>query len=220
MLDEITGLSIIIPVYNECDNVVVLYNEIISALHDLKCKFEVIFVDDGSNDNTSDKVLSLQKEHHNLKLVRHKKNAGQSAALVSGARAANYNVLVTLDGDGQNDPFDIPKLLSEMRGLNTVVLGNRQKRDDNFIRILSSRVGNSVRRMFLHDNCPDTGCSLKLFAKDAFLQVPHFNHLHRYLPALFKRQGMHIVNVKVNHRPRVHGISKYGIMNRLFVGIS
>lgn len=213
-------LSIIIPVYNEVDNVELLYHETADALSAKQYTFEVIFVDDGSKDGTKEKLRELEKVNDTLKVVCHKSNYGQSAALFSGAKAANYKTLVTMDGDGQNDPADIPRLYKQsFTHHNTVVLGNREKRDDTQIRRLSSRVGNGVRRWLLNDECPDTGCSLKLFPRDAFLMLPHFNHMHRYLPALFKRAGFKLVNVKVNHRPRLHGTSKYGVMNRLFVGI-
>ena len=212
-------LSIIIPVYNEADNVESLYHEIMSTLSDQPYQFEVIFVDDGSTDNTASRLMALSKSHANLRIVCHKNNFGQSAALISGAKVARHPILVTLDGDGQNDPADIPSLVNQLHDFSTVVLGNRKKRDDNQMRKLSSRVGNGVRRWLLQDDCPDTGCSLKIFPRDAFLALPHFNHLHRFLPALFKRAGFKLVNVPVNHRPRLHGTSKYGVMNRLFVGI-
>ena len=213
-------VSIIIPVYNELDNVEPLYNEIAQALSSEIFDFEVIYVDDGSNDGTREKLANLSQQHEQLIVVKHAGNYGQSAGLVSGARVAKYPWLVTLDGDGQNDPADIPKLFDVIvNDEEAVVLGNRKKRDDNALRKLSSRVGNGIRRSLLHDDCPDTGCSLKLFPRSAFLQLPHFNHLHRYLPALFKRAGFKVVNVPVNHRPRLHGVSKYGVMNRLFVGI-
>jgi dolichol-phosphate mannosyltransferase len=157
--------------------------------------------------------------YNNLQVIRHKSNFGQSAALVTGAKAACYPWLVTMDGDGQNDPADIPLLFAQLKDSSTVVLGNRKKRDDNQLRRLSSKIGNGIRQWLLTDDCPDTGCSLKLFPKDAFLALPHFNHLHRFLPALFKRAGFKLVNVPVNHRPRLYGVSKYGVLNRLFVGI-
>ncbi|STX28238.1 glycosyl transferase, group 2 family protein [Legionella beliardensis] len=218
-MSNLIYLSIIIPVYNEADNVAHLYQEIAAALPAEQFTFEVIFVDDGSTDETVSRLQSLARENPLLRLVCHKRNYGQSAALVSGARAAKYPMLVTLDGDGQNDPADIPRLFTYLSNTKTVVLGNRKKRDDNYIRKMSSLVGNKVRQSLLHDQCPDTGCSLKLFPRDAFLSLPHFNHLHRFLPALFKRAGYTLVNVPVNHRPRWHGVSKYGVMNRLFVGI-
>ncbi len=211
-------LSIIIPVYNELENVEALYKEIVNVLSKVNYKFEVIFVDDGSSDGTAEFLRKLEETENTLRVVCHKKNYGQSAALLSGAKAAHYQLLVTMDGDGQNDPSDIPILCKQIKQ-RTVVLGNRKKRDDNSLRKLSSRIGNGVRRWLLNDDCPDTGCSLKLFPRAGFLELPHFNHMHRYLPALFKRAGYDLVNVPVNHRPRKFGVSKYGVMNRLFVGI-
>jgi len=212
-------LSILIPVYNEVENVKALYQEIVAALSAVGYQFEIIFIDDGSTDGTRELLQQLAQEHADLRLIGHKNNYGQSAALLSGAKAAKFPILVTMDGDGQNDPADIPKLFEQFINPQTIVLGNRKKRDDNGLRKLSSRVGNGVRRWLLKDECPDTGCSLKLFARDAFLALPHFNHMHRFLPALFKRDGYTLVNIDVNHRPRCYGVSKYGVMNRLFVGI-
>ncbi|MBA2709789.1 MAG: glycosyltransferase family 2 protein [Tatlockia sp.] len=217
--DNPVDLSIVIPVYNEVDNIETLYLEIVDALPVERFQYEVIFVDDGSIDGTQERLKNLSIIHPNLRVLYHKKNYGQSAALLSGAKLARYSMLVTLDGDGQNDPADIPRLFEQLDDTKTVVLGNRKKRDDNGLRKFSSRVGNNIRRSLLKDECPDTGCSLKLFPKDAFLALPHFNHLHRFLPALFKRAGYKLVNLPVNHRPRWHGVSKYGVMNRLFVGI-
>jgi dolichol-phosphate mannosyltransferase len=219
LVDRPNELSIIIPVYNEADNVETLYQEIAASLPAQAYSFEVIFVDDGSTDNTPEQLKKLARLHNNVRVREHKKNYGQSAALVTGAKAAQYPLLITLDGDGQNDPHDIPYLLEQWVDNRTVILGNRKKRDDNKLRRLSSRIGNSIRQWCLADDCPDTGCSLKIFPREAFLALPHFNHLHRFLPALFKRAGFKLVNVPVNHRPRLHGVSKYGVMNRLFVGI-
>ncbi|KTC66096.1 glycosyl transferase, group 2 family protein [Legionella adelaidensis] len=218
-MSELIGLSIVVPVYNEVDNVEGLYKEIVSALPGNEFTYEVIFVDDGSNDGTKEWLQSLANVQPLLRVVCHRKNYGQSAALLSGAHAAKFPILVTMDGDGQNDPLDIPRLVEAMQDNRTVVLGNRKKRDDNSLRKISSKIGNGVRQLILKDGCPDTGCSLKVFYRDAFLALPHFNHMHRYLPALFKRAGFKLVNVQVNHRPRCHGVSKYGVMNRLFVGI-
>ena len=215
--DDQIALSIIIPVYNEVDNVEALYLEIATALPDYQ--LDVIFVDDGSTDGTVQRLQLLAKKHDDLRILCHKNNYGQSAALLTGAKAARYPMLLTMDGDGQNDPADIKSLFAQLNDMNTVVLGNRKKRDDNNLRKLSSKIGNGIRRWLLDDECPDTGCSLKLFPRDAFLALPHFNHMHRFLPALFKRAGFKLVNVQVNHRPRYFGVSKYGVMNRLFVGI-
>ncbi|WED43822.1 glycosyltransferase family 2 protein [Legionella cardiaca] len=219
LLNNPQDVSIIIPVYNEVDNVEGLYKEIVAALPSEAFIYEVIFVDDGSTDGTTDRLKLLSQNYDNLRVVYHKRNFGQSAGLVSGARVARYSTLVTLDGDGQNDPNDIPRLFEQRTDLRTVVLGIRKKRDDNSLRRLSSRIGNGIRQRLLDDDCPDTGCSLKLFPREAFLALPHFNHLHRFLPALFKRAGFKLVNIQVNHRPRQYGVSKYGVMNRLFVGI-
>ncbi|MBA2655582.1 MAG: glycosyltransferase family 2 protein [Tatlockia sp.] len=218
-MNPVYELSIIIPVYNEVDNIKDLYREIVAALPLDRFLYEVIFIDDGSTDGTREQLKELAKIHSHLLAIYHKHNYGQSAALLTGARAARYSLLVTLDGDGQNDPADIPRLMAQRQDSRTVVLGNRKKRDDNNLRRLSSRLANSLRRNLLKDECPDTGCSLKLFSREAFLALPHFNHLHRYLPALFKRAGFKLINLPVNHRPRRHGVSKYGVMNRLFVGI-
>ena len=218
-LNSLVDLSVIIPVYNEVDNVETLFHEVVAALDPSRFRFEVIFVDDGSIDGTPETLQSLASTQPCLQVIRHKRNSGQSAAIISGAKAARYPMLVTLDGDGQNDPADIPLLFASLADSRTVVLGNRKKRDDNVLRKLSSRIGNGVRQRLLNDQCPDTGCSLKLFSREGFLNLPHFNHLHRFLPALFKRAGFKLVNVPVNHRPRWHGVSKYGVMNRLFVGL-
>lgn len=221
-LDTLNGLidlSVVIPVYNEVDNVDLLFHEIVASLSDNRFVFEVIFVDDGSTDGTVERLRSLAAENDNMRFICHKRNSGQSAALVTGARASRYSMLVTLDGDGQNDPADIVRLFESLRDSNTVVLGNRKKRDDNFLRKLSSRIGNGIRRYLLGDQCPDTGCSLKLFSREGFLSLPQFDHMHRFLPALFKRAGYELVNIPVNHRPRRYGISKYGVLNRVFVGI-
>lgn len=212
-------VSIIIPIYNEVDNVELLHQEIVTALPLEQFIYELIFVDDGSTDGSTNRLKRLTQKYSNVHAIFHKRNYGQSAALLSGAQAAIYSMLVTLDGDGQNDPADIPHLFEQLQDSKTVVLGNRKKRDDNGLRKFSSFVGNEIRRRLLNDECRDTGCSLKLFPREAFLALPHFNHLHRFLPALFKRSGFKLVNLPVNHRARWHGVSKYGVMNRLFVGI-
>lgn len=213
------AVSVIIPVLNEAENIRHLLDEIVTALPPDSCMLEVVFVDDGSTDGTRALLAEMAESDARVRVVLHVRNYGQSAALVSGARAATHPLLVTLDGDGQNDPADIVRLLQARTHSNMVVLGNRAKRQDNGLRRLSSRIGNGIRNALLKDGCPDTGCSLKLFPRDAFLALPHFNHLHRYLPALFLRAGFELVNVPVNHRPRQFGVSKYGVMNRLFVGM-
>lgn len=211
-------LSIIIPVYNEQDNIAVLSQEIINCLNTNFC-FEIIFIDDGSKDETVSRIQEQMQADKRVKLVRHSRNFGQSIALVSGAKAAQYPFLVTLDGDGQNDPADIPRLSEFLHNNKTVVLGTRNKRHDNWLRRVSSRVANKVRQYVLNDECIDSNCGLKIFPRDVFLQLPLFNHVHRFLPALFLRAGMDVIHVPVNHRHRIHGVSKYGVFNRLFVGL-
>lgn len=212
-------ISIVIPVYNEEENISLLFNEINDALKTANIVFEVIFVDDGSTDNTKTTLQNLSVEFKDkLKYLSHKQNYGQSAALLTGAKAAQYDILVTMDGDGQNDPRDIVELLSKFK-VDSVILGIRKKRNDSYIKKISSLIGNKVRLAILNDGCKDTGCSLKVFSRNAFLNLPYFNHMHRYLPALFKSRGYNLVTVKVNHRARQHGVSKYGVLNRLFVGI-
>ncbi len=217
---ENPGVSVVIPMYNEKENVGILINEVAQALHNQP--FEIIVVDDGSNDGTREALKQLQASLPQLKPIRHKGNFGQSIGIISGVTAARYPFIATLDGDGQNDPADIPRLMSAMENQSqayTLIAGHRANRKDSQIKLLSSKIANTIRRAMLKDNCPDTGCGLKLFRRDDFLSIPHFNHLHRYLPALFQAHGGQVINVKVNHRPRTLGQSKYGVMNRLWVGI-
>lgn len=217
------GLSVVVPMYNEVENAAPLVTEIKQALQ-TQVPLEIIIVDDGSQDGTYEQLVTLQKDIPELRIVRHKKNFGQSAGIYTGVKAAQYPWIATLDGDGQNDPADIPVLIAELNAYSDnkqslLLVGNRNKRNDSPVRLLSSRIANNVRKSLLRDDCPDTGCGLKLFPRQAFLQIPHFNHLHRFLPALFKRAGGHVLNIPVNHRPRTRGQSKYGVMNRLWVGI-
>ena len=217
------SISVIIPMYNEADNVDNLITEIVASLQQ-HITYEIIVVDDGSTDATYQNLKKLQQTIPQLVVVKHHENAGQSVAIVTGARHAKHDWLVTLDGDGQNNPADILKLhklcQEKIRGDRwVVVLGNREQRHDTWFRRFCSRTANRVRNGLLKDGCPDTGCSLKMFPKVAFLQLPHFNHVHRFLPALFKRAGADIYNVPVDHRARAQGVSKYGLHNRLWTGI-
>ena len=213
-------LSIVIPVCNEADCIGALCTEIRENLRGLD--YEIVAVDDGSTDGTAEKLAAIAKWMPQLRVVRHATNAGQSAALLSGVRAARAEWVATLDGDGQNDPADVLKLWrlaisgSSDAGL---YIGHRRTRRDNAIRIVSSLVANGVRSRLLHDRAPDTGCGVKLFRRELFLSLPYFDHMHRFMPALVQREGLHVVSVPVNHRRRTAGASKYGIMNRLWVGI-
>ncbi|MGD9842416.1 MAG: glycosyltransferase family 2 protein [Steroidobacteraceae bacterium] len=221
-------LSVVIPVCNEVENVGELAREIHAALHK-QYNFEVIFVDDGSTDDTVSAILQVRAQMvPQIRLLKHSRRSGQSAAVRTGVRAARAPWIATLDGDGQNDPADIPTLLAalqaDQRQSNSTVplkliMGNRTARRDTWLRRLSSRIANGVRGSMLSDGTPDTGCGIKLFEREQFMELPHFNHMHRFLPALVQRAGMRVVSVPVAHRARLRGTSKYGLNNRLWVGI-
>ncbi len=216
-------LSIVIPVFNEAENIPILAEEIRSAL-DGRYKYEVIFVDDCSNDSSGDVLLRLRREYSQFRHLRHERNSGQSTAVRNGVKAARSDWIATLDGDGQNDPSDIPAMMEMLKASSgdeslQMVAGYRKKRQDSWIKKISSKVANGVRSRLLRDATPDTGCGLKLFSREAFLELPYFDHMHRFLPALIQRNGGKTVSVEVNHRHRVAGVSKYGLHNRLWVGI-
>jgi dolichol-phosphate mannosyltransferase len=214
--------SVVVPVCNEAENVEPLAREIEVAMRGRA--YEMIFVDDGSTDDTAVNLLRLKPALPALRVLRHSFRSGQSAAVASGVRNARAPWIATLDGDGQNDPADIPKLIAardlpENRSVH-LVMGNRSaSRKDTAYRRLQSRVANGVRSGLLGDDTPDTGCGIKIFARDTFLELPRFDHMHRFLPALFQRQGTRVISVPVSHRERTRGTSKYGMLNRLWVGI-
>lgn len=209
-------ISVVIPVCNEVDNVGPLAREIVAALEGKA--FEILFVDDGSTDGTAESVRELRHSIPQLRLLRHSFRSGQSAAVCSGVRHARAEWIATLDGDGQNDPADIPKLY-ESRFVAELVMGNRVQRRDTWPRHAQSRVANGVRGWLLGDGTPDTGCGIKVMHRAQFLELPRFDHMHRFLPALFLRAGARVVSVPVAHRPRARGTSKYGLFDRLWVGI-
>lgn len=215
-------LSVVIPVKNEADNIAPLVDEICAALDDF-IHYEIIFVDDGSEDSTAAEVMRLAAKAPQLRLVRHAENWGQSAAIRTGVKAARAAWIATLDGDGQNDPSDIRKLWqlgASITGAAPILLnGYRERRYDSWSRRTASRVANGVRRRLLGDDTPDTGCGLKLFTRSLFLDLPFFDHMHRFLPALVLREGGIVKSVSINHRPRYCGVSKYGVLDRLGVGI-
>lgn len=216
-------LSVVVPVRNEVENLAPLLAEIRAALA-RSIDYEVIYVDDGSTDGTGARLAQLAEEFPRLRVLRHAVSCGQSAALATGVRAARGAWIATLDGDGQNDPADIPRLLAVVRDAAQqpnvqLVAGYRRRRQDSWLRRLSSRIANGVRARLLNDATPDTGCGLKLFPREVFLQLPYFDHMHRFLPALVQRNGGRTISVEVNHRPRMRGASKYGVHNRLWVGI-
>lgn len=219
-------LSVVVPVRNESENVMPLVEEIHAALEG-GAAFEVVYVNDGSIDDTAAKLDLARARFPALRVVTHISSCGQSAALRSGVDAAKGAWIVTLDGDGQNDPADIPALVeialkddAAGEGGLHLIAGIRRRRRDSWLKRVSSRVANAVRQGLLHDGVSDTGCGLKVIRRDAFLRLPYFDHMHRYLPALIIRGGGGIRCVDVNHRPRRSGTSNYGLFDRLWVGIS
>jgi dolichol-phosphate mannosyltransferase len=216
-------ISVVVPIHNEASNISVLAGEICTAL-DNRHEYELIFVDDGSDDNSYSLLEELQRPFPRIRILRHRNQCGQSTAIFSGVRHAANPVIVTLDGDGQNDPRDIEALIDAYAKLlnksdRVMVTGFRRRRQDSFIRRVSSRVANGVRSRLLKDQTPDTGCGLKIFSRELFLSLPYFDHMHRFLPALVKRAGGIILSIEVNHRHREKGKSHYGTVDRLVAGI-
>ena len=214
-------LSVVVPVHNERDNIVPLLSEIVSALRG-KADFEIVYVDDASKDDSLGVLTSAKGQFPELRVLRHLSQSGQSTALRTGIRAARGAWIATLDGDGQNDPADIPKLLamrSQSPDAIKLFAGWRVDRKDTGSKRWASKFANAIRSRLLRDETPDTGCGIKLFERSVFLELPYFDHMHRFLPALALRHGGNVVSVPVNHRPRVRGRSHYGIANRLWVGI-
>jgi dolichol-phosphate mannosyltransferase len=222
-------LSVVVPVHDESGNVLPLIDEIGAALAPtagFQATFEAVFVDDCSSDDTLTVLTGAARTRPWLVVVAHRNNCGQSTAVRTGVRAARGRLVATLDGDGQNDPADIPALRERwlaasalQPGQPVLIAGWRAKRLDTWLRRLSSRVANGVRARLLGDATPDTGCGLKLFAREDFLALPYFDHMHRFLPALVRRAGGVVESVPVAHRPRTRGNSHYGIHNRLWVGL-
>lgn len=206
---------------NEADNIAPLIAEITAAL-DTRWNYEIIYVNDGSTDATAERLESAMKERKNLRQLRHAVSTGQSAAVRSGVRAARGAIVATLDGDGQNNPVFLPALISaiEQGGeLTGLAAGQRVGRKDTGFKKLQSRIANTVRNGILRDGTRDTGCGLKAFRRDVFLALPYFDGLHRFLPALVRREGYGIVYVDVIDRPRHSGVSNYGFFDRLWIGI-
>lgn len=221
---RIDVISVVVPVHNESGNVPSLLAQIDAALRGMP--FEAVFVDDRSSDDTLAVLLEQARSRPWLRVLAHRHNCGQSAALLTGVRAARGTLVATLDGDGQNDPADIPALAARWQALHAtrqdvpvLIAGWRSKRQDTALRRWSSRVANRVRARLLGDATPDTGCGLKVFARDDFLALPWFDHMHRFLPALVRRAGGLVESVPVAHRPRLQGRSHYGVHNRLWVGL-
>jgi dolichol-phosphate mannosyltransferase len=215
------AVSIVVPVRNEAENIAPLIAEIAAALGG-RWAYEIIYVNDGSTDATAARLAAEMKSRGNLRQIRHAASAGQSAAVRSGVRAARGAIVATLDGDGQNDPAFLPDLIAaidnggERTGL---AAGQRVGRKDTGFKKIQSRLANAVRKAILHDGTRDTGCGLKAFRREVFLMMPYFDGLHRFLPALVRREGYEIAYVDVVDRPRRSGVSNYGFFDRLWIGI-
>jgi dolichol-phosphate mannosyltransferase len=216
------ALSVVVPVKDEAENIAPLAREIAAAIEGLGAT-EILFVDDGSTDSTVQALKELKSSIPQLRVIQHGRNAGQSRAVRTGVRASRGDIVVVLDGDGQNDPADIPKLVAEFHqdGAANVGLaqGQRARRLDSAKKRLASRMANGIRRRLLNDGASDVGCGLKAFRRDAFLALPYFDHMHRYMVALMQREGFEVRFVTVDHRPRLHGNSKYGVVDRAVAGI-
>ncbi|MBK6726701.1 MAG: glycosyltransferase family 2 protein [Xanthomonadales bacterium] len=215
-------LSVVVPVFNERDNVPTLVDEIVNALRG-RIAFEIVYVDDHSRDDTLAVLTSLLARVPELRVLHHVTQSGQSTAVRNGVKAARGGWIATLDGDGQNDPADIPKLLEARTAADAqtkLFAGWRVQRRDTGSKRLASKLANALRSRLLRDATPDTGCGIKLFEREAFLDLPYFDHMHRYLPALMQRAGWNTQSVPVNHRPRSAGVSKYNNLQRALVGIA
>jgi dolichol-phosphate mannosyltransferase len=215
------AVSIVVPVRNEADNVSPLIAEIAGAL-DGRWEYEIIYVNDGSTDATAERIAAVRKQRGNLRQINHATSSGQSAAVRSGVRAARGAIVATLDGDGQNNPVFLPDLIAaiEQSGARVgLAAGQRVGRKDTGFKKIQSRIANRVRSAILQDGTRDTGCGLKAFRREVFLMMPYFDGLHRFLPALMRREGYEIAYVDVVDRPRHSGVSNYGFFDRLWIGI-
>jgi dolichol-phosphate mannosyltransferase len=215
-------LSIVVPVRNEAENVTAVATEIRATLAG-KIPFEIIFADDGSNDGTPAELKKLKQQVPEVRVVTLDRPSGKSRAIIEAVRRARAPIVCTMDGDGQDDPKFIPAFLERMsapgaKGANRIVCAHRQNRKDTWLKQRVSPIANAIRRAVLKDNTPDSGCGYKMFPRDAYLELPRFENMHRFLPALFIRRGGEAVSVPVMHRPRAKGRSKYGVFDRAWVG--
>lgn len=214
-------ISIVIPIHNEEENIKDLIYEIIDVMGTYN--YEIVAVNDGSSDRTEMVIKKLVQNNSNIKLITHLENYGQSAAVYSGIEAASGNIIATIDGDGQNNPEDIilltQELLKNQDSQVKMAVGFRHQRQDSRVKIFSSKIANLIRSSLLEDQANDSGCGLKVFYKESFQNLPFFNHMHRFLPALFSIYGFSILNVKVSHRERKKGTSHYGTIDRLIAGL-
>lgn len=213
-------VSVVIPAHNEAQNLATLLDELDLSLQAAGYAHEILVMDDGSSDESWSLLGSRAEQQPTLRPMRHQRSAGQSTSIWQAVHLARGEWIITLDGDGQNDPADIPVLLERaLKDDVTLVAGHRIQRHDDWVKRFSSRLANRVRGALLKDNTPDTGCALKVFRRDAFVRLPYFDHMHRFLPALILSQGGSCVSMPVSHRPRQAGQSHYGIKNRLWAGL-
>ncbi len=213
--------SIVVAVFNEAENVASVCDEIIAALASV-ARFEIVFVDDGSSDETAARLQAIADRDARVRLLRHERRCGKSQAVRTGVKAARAPWVATLDGDGQNDPADLPAMLElawSAAGPTPLVAGIRVRRDDPVSRLIATRFANRFRAAVLGDHCPDTGCGVKVFRREDFLLLPCFEGMHRFLPALFARYGHPLINHPVRHRARMKGVSKYTNWGRALVSI-
>lgn len=213
-MNTVASFSIIVPVFNEEDNLPVLFAEIHKAVSGLGKTWEVLFVDDGSTDRSLDVIKRLAAEHPEARYVSFCCNCGQSAAFGAGFRYAKGDVVITIDADLQNDPADIPAMLREYERGFDMVIGWRARRQDTFTKRIASKIANAIRNRLSHETVKDTGCSLKVMRTELARRLPMFTGMHRFLPTLMKMEGASMSEMKVNHRPRLHGTSKYGTFSR------
>lgn len=214
-------VSIVIPAFNEAGNIGRLVEETYSTVP-REMIGEVIVVDDASTDRTAAEAISLYRRFPSLRLIRHEQNVGQSRAVRTGALAAQFPLIATMDGDGQNPPENVAALVQAFGEANNdtgLVSGHRTGRRDKWSKRVASRAANAIRQFMLRDDCPDTGCGLKVFRREDYLLLPFFHGQHRYLPALMRAQGFNTVVVPVTHRPRAHGASKYTNLHRALIGV-
>ncbi|MBG0774943.1 MAG: glycosyltransferase family 2 protein [Desulfovibrionaceae bacterium] len=213
-MSTISSISLVIPVYNEEDNLPILYREIATALERVEKTAEILLVDDGSKDRSLDVIKALADGDARVRFLAFAENRGQSAAFAAGFQHAAGDVIVTMDSDLQNDPADIPALLATYEQGHDMVIGWRANRKDTWVKRMTSKIGNAIRNRISRETVKDTGCSLKVMRADMARRIPMFNGMHRFLPTLMKLQGARVAEVAVNHRPRVHGRSKYGVLDR------
>jgi len=218
-MSDCIEVSVIVPAYNEEENLSPLLNEIVTAMGNVGCSYELLFIDDGSTDNTKYVLTALTKKFPQLRPIYHNTNHGQSAGQATGFRMARGSKIITLDADRQNDPADIPQLLQALTDDVDCVCGVRTRRHDNFVRRLSSKIANGFRNVITGDSVTDAGCTFRAIRRAALKEMPVFSGMHRFIPTMLRAQGFRVIEIPVNHRSRTRGYSKYGINNRLWRGI-